>query len=112
MLKESYNKHLTIEEELEWYEKKISQVRQYIESIDLANLQDRMDMKQTAKGGVIHTVIASKEVQAKSFMDQMEKLPKLFYQLDELRNKHNEQKFLTRGNVEVDNTGMEFIDLI
>lgn len=106
----SYNKHLTIEEELEWYEKKISQIRQYVESIDLANLVDRMDYKETKNGGTMRTVVATREAQAKSFMEQMEKLPKLFYQLDELRNKYQEKEFLTRGNVKTKNTGLDFAE--
>lgn len=110
MLSNSYNKHLTIEQELEWYEVKINQIKQYIEGINLADLTDRMDYKETAKGGVIRTVIASKEAQSKNFMDLMEKLPKLFNQLDELRNKYQEKEMLTRGNVETKNTGMDFIN--
>jgi hypothetical protein len=106
----SYNKHLTVDAELEWYEIKINQIRQYIEGINLADLTDRMDYKETKNGGMVRTVIASKEAQSKNFMDLMEKLPKLFNQLDELRNKYAEKQMLTRGNVETKNTGLDFAD--
>ena len=112
MLNESYNKHLTVDPELEWYEIKINQIRQYIEGINLADLTDRMDYKETKNGGMVRTVIASKEAQSKNFMDLMEKLPKLFNQLDELRNKYKEKEFLTRGNVITKNTGIDFVDKV
>lgn len=111
-MENKYNKHLTIDDELSWYEIKINQIKQYIEGINLAELTDRMDFKETAKGGVIRTVIASKEQQSKNFMDLMEKLPKLFNQLDELRNKYQEKQMSTRGNIETKNTGIDFIEKI
>lgn len=104
----TYNKHLLITPELEWYETKINQIRQYIESINLGELTDRMDYKETKNGGMMRTVVATREQQAKSFMEQMEKLPKLLSALDDLRNKYAEKEMLTRGDVETKNTGLDF----
>lgn len=104
-----YNKHLTIEEELKEYEIKINQIKEYLNGIDLANLEDRINWRPT-KTGTMPMVIASKEAQAKSFMDLMEKLPKLFNQLDELRNKYQEKLMATRGDVDIKNTIMDVID--
>jgi len=90
--------------ELEFYESKIQQIMEYIESINLGDLNDRMDYKETKNGGSIRTIIASKEQQAKSFMEQMEKLPKLLNSLDDLRNKYAEKAMLTRGDIETEGT--------
>lgn len=100
----TYKKNLLITDELDWYEAKINQIRQYIESINLGDLADRMDYKETKSGGLMRTVVATKEQQAKSFMEQMEKLPKLLDALDTLRNKYAEKAMLTRGDVETEGT--------
>lgn len=104
----TYHKHLTIEEELKWYEIKIDQIQSYLEGIDLASLKDRTGLKESPKGGAYPVVVATREQQAKSFMDLMEKLPKLLFQLDELRNKYAEKEMRTRGNIETKNTGLDF----
>ena len=108
----TYKKHLLITEELEWYEIKIQQIKQYIESINLGELTDRMDYKETKNGGMMRTVVATREQQAKSFMEQMEKLPKLLDALDNLRNKYAEKEMLTRGDVETKNTGLDFANKV
>lgn len=107
-----YKKKLLITEELEWYEKKINQIKQYIESIDPGSLTDRIEWKPTSKGGMMPMVIASKEAQMKSFSEQLEKTAKLLDVLDELRNKYAEKEMLTRGDVEIENTGMDFVNKI
>jgi len=104
----TYHKHLTIEEELKWYEIKIDQIQSYLEGIDLAQLKDRTGLKESPKGGAYPVVVATREQQAKSFMDLMEKLPKLLFQLDELRNKYAEKEMRTRGDVETKHTGLDF----
>lgn len=109
MIQNQYNKRLTIDEELDDYESKIRMIKQYLDGIDLSKLDDRINYKPTAKGGTMPMVIASKEQIAKSFMDMMEKLPKLFNQLDELRNKYAEKQMLGRGKIETKNTAMDFL---
>lgn len=103
----SYVKYLTIEEELLEYEDKIKQIKSYLDSINLEDLDDRIHWRAT-KTGQMPLLTASKEAQAASFMKMMESLPKLFNQLDELRNKYQEKQFLTRGDVKIKNTGMDF----
>lgn len=106
---EIYNKHLTIEEELKWYEKKFTDAKAYVDGIDLANLTDRIEWKPTSKGGMLPMVIASKESQFKSFLDGMKELPKIMDALDNLRNKYAEKQFIGRGKIETKNTAMDFI---
>ena len=96
-----YKKELLIEAELEWYETKCQQVKMYLEAVNLADLKDRIEWKATSKGGTMPIVIASREAQAKNFMDMMEKLPKLLSALDDLRNKYKEKQVRTRGDVEI-----------
>lgn len=105
---EQYVKRSTIDPELEWYEKKMIEYQAYIDSIDLSKLVDRIEWKPTARGGTMPMVIASREAQAKSFGDNMEKLAKLMGIVDDLRNKYNEKEFVGRANVKTKNTGMDF----
>lgn len=97
----STNKVLLITDELDWYELRVKQAKEYVESIDLSNLKDRVEFKRTANGGMLPMVIASKEAQAKSYMDIMEKIPKLLTALDDLRNKYKDKLPETKGREEI-----------
>ena len=79
----STKKPTYIDLELDWLEKKFEQMRQAVDNYDLTNLQDRLDQKPTKNGGVVRTVIASKEDQLKAVMFIMEKLPKLLQSISE-----------------------------
>lgn len=94
-------RELLITDELDFYEEKIQQAFNYINSIDLSALEDRIEWKPTGKGGMMPMVIASKESQVKSYFDSMEKIPKLLNGLDELRNKYADVIKETRGDVSV-----------
>ena len=107
-MKNEYTKHSLIDEELKWYDAKFAAAKSYLDSINLENLVDRMDYKETKSGGMMRTVVATKESQFKSFLDGMKEIPKILDALDNLRNKYEEKEFLTRGDVETKNTGMDF----
>lgn len=92
-------KELLITDELAFYERKVQDALEYIDSINLSDLKDRIEMKPTAKGGVMPMVIASKEQQVASYFNAMEKMPKLLNGLDELRHKYEDKIQETRGDV-------------
>lgn len=94
-------RQLLITDELDFYEKKVEDAINYVDSINLAELKDRIEMKPTAKGGVMPMVIASIEQQVKSYFDAMEKIPKLLAALEELRQKYADRVQETRGDVDL-----------
>lgn len=110
-MNQTYNKRLTIDAELDWYEQKFNSIKEYLNNVELATLEDRIHWRQT-KTGQMPMLTASKEAQSKNFMDLMEKLPKIFNQLDELRNKYAEKQMIGRGDIETENTAMEFLSKV
>lgn len=57
--------NIYIESELDWAEQKLREWKEYIDANPIKDMVDRMDYKETAKGGIIKTVIASIEAQGK-----------------------------------------------
>lgn len=104
----SYRKHLTIEEELKWYEHKVNQLRESIDSVDLMDLKDRTGLKESSRGGAYPVVVSTIEQIKASWRQEMKDLYKLLDILDTLRNKYAEKEFMARGKVEIKNTGLDF----
>lgn len=71
--------------ELERLKKYIDQLQEYLDSIDLYGLQDRLDVRYSQNGNPIVKVIASKEAQVKSYRENLEKLPALYETLNRLQ---------------------------
>jgi hypothetical protein len=71
--------------ELKKIENYIKQLQDYLDSIDLYNLQDRLDVRYSANDNPIVKVVASKEAQVKSYRENLEKLPALYETLNRLR---------------------------
>lgn len=71
--------------ELEKVENYIKQLQEYLDSIDLYDLEDRLDVRHSTNGNPIVKVIASKEAQVKSYRENLEKLPPLYETLNRLR---------------------------
>jgi hypothetical protein len=72
-----------------------------LDNYDLENLQDRIDYKETKNGGMMRTIIASKEDQMKAVAFILEKLPKMLQSLDELREKDAKKAEIARGGGEI-----------
>lgn len=70
---------------IERLENYIKQLQEYLDNIDLYNLEDRLDVRYSQNGNPIVKVIASKEAQVKSYRENLEKLPALYETLNRLR---------------------------
>lgn len=78
-------KHIFIEAELEWAEQQLASWKEYIDRNPLHELKDRIEMKPTARGGVIPMVIASIEQQGKFLQDTMKNYLALLAEVDKMR---------------------------
>ena len=94
MAKQTY-----VNAELKWAEKKLKDWKKYIDQNPINELQDRMALKQTAKG-TISVVSATIESQIKSIRDTMKEYMQLLETVNNLREKEEARKE-ARGNSEV-----------
>ena len=78
-------KELFIDVELQWAEEQLASWKQYVDKNPLHELKDRVEMKPTAKGGLMPMVIASIEQQGKFIQDTMKNYLSLLKQVDEMR---------------------------
>lgn len=94
MAKQTY-----VNAELKWAEKKLKDWKKYIDQNPINELEDRMALKQTAKG-TISVVSATIESQIKSIRDTMKEYMQLLDTVNSLREKE-EAKKQARGTGEV-----------
>lgn len=111
-MSETYKKHCMIDPELDFYERKIKELMGSLDTTKYDDIKDREGWKEGAKGGSYKTVVSTAEQIKKDYRDTLEKLPKMLTALDDLRNKYAEKEFMTRGNVETKNTGLDFVKKI
>lgn len=83
--------------ELEWAEEQLQSWRAYVDANPLHELKDRVEMKPTARGGMMPMVIASIEQQGKFIQDTMKNYLALLKEVDLMREKE-ETKKEARGN--------------
>lgn len=95
------NKSSYISVELFWLEKKISELQQAVDNYSLEKLEDRYGPRAMPNGKIVDALVSSKEDQLKTVAFIMEKLPKMLQGLDDLREKEDKRKALTKGDVEV-----------
>jgi hypothetical protein len=86
------SKKIFIEMELEWAEEQLTSWRAYVDANPLPTLKDRVEMKPTAKGGVMPMVIASIEQQGKFIQDTMKNYLSLLKEVDLMREKEETKK--------------------
>lgn len=91
---------LFIFEDLEWLEARLQELKEYIDANPLTNLEDRIHWKETAKGGMIPTVTASKETQRKDLTQALKDYAQLLEVINKLRE-IEEKKIEARGGKEV-----------
>jgi hypothetical protein len=90
-------KTVYVEAELEWAEQQLAQWKDYVDAHPLANLQDRVGQKTTAKGGLIPYVISSIEQQGTFLQKTMENYLKLLSEVNRMRAMEEEKKIKARG---------------
>lgn len=86
-----------IEYELEFLEKKLEELKDYIESTPFSELDDRMAYRETKTGGSIPMCIATKEAQRKDLTQALKDYADILRTVDTLRS-NEEQKKEARGN--------------
>lgn len=89
---ESYIKY-----EIQWFEEKVKQLRDYIDDNPFHSLEDRTETFITTKGIPTIKIVATKEDQLKILKDILKDLPAMFEALERLREKDIATKIELRG---------------
>lgn len=82
--------------ELEWLEKKVQSLRDFLDAHPLEDIEDRYETFPSPKGMVVK-VMATVEQQVKAYQSVLKDLPDLLQKLDDLRRRHAETEIATRG---------------
>jgi hypothetical protein len=93
-------KALLIEYELEFLEKQLSELKEYIEANPYSTLADRMAYKETKQGGLIPTLVANKESQRKDLTQALKDYAEILRTVDSMREKEVTKKE-ARGSADV-----------
>lgn len=91
---------LLIEYELEFLEMKLKELKDYIEATPFSGLVDRINYKETRNGGIVQTVVASKEVQRKDLTQALKDYADILRTVEAMREKE-EAKIESRGKGEI-----------
>ena len=78
-------KALLIEYELEFLNRKLEELKQYIEDNPFSKLADRMAWKETKGGGAIPICIANKEAQRKDLTQALKDYAEILRTVDSMR---------------------------
>lgn len=78
-------KQLFIEMELEWAEEQLASWKAYIDCHPFEELKDRVEMKPTARGGLMPMVIASIEQQGKFLQETLKNYLALLKEVNLMR---------------------------
>ena len=81
-----------INTELSWAEEQLHSWKAYVDANPLHELKDRIELKPTAKGGLIPMVIASIEAQGKFIQETMKNYLSLLEVVDKLRTQEEAKK--------------------
>ena len=93
-------KALLIEYELEFLEKQLQELKEYIEANPYSTLADRMAYKETKQGGIIPTLVANKESQRKDLTQALKDYAEILRTVDSMREKEVTKKE-ARGSADV-----------
>lgn len=94
--------------ELEWAEKQLKEWKEYIDNNPLHTLVDRIELKPTAKGGMIPMVIASIEQQGKFIQDTLKNYLALLKEVEQMREAES-KKVEARGKVEISSQAEQWL---
>lgn len=97
-----------INTELDWAEEQLASWKKYVDNNPIHELKDRIEMKPTARGGLIPMVIASIEQQGKFIQETMRNYLALLEVVDKLREKE-EAKVEIRGKGELSGQAEDFL---
>ena len=98
-----------IEYELEFLEKKLQELKEYIESNPFSSLSDRFAWKETKTGGSIPICIANKEAQRKDLTQALKDYADILRTVDSLRERE-QNKIEVRAGKELGSQAQKFLD--
>lgn len=101
-------KALLIEYELDFLEKKLQELKEYIEANPFSTLSDRMAYKETKGGGVIPICVANKEAQRKDLTQALKDYAEILRTVDGMREKE-QAKVEIRGKGEMSTMAEEWL---
>lgn len=101
-------KNSYITAELEFAEQQLETWKKYIQDNPIESIEDRMDYKETKNGGMIRTVVQTKEAVIKSLRDTLKEYLALLEVVDRLREAE-EKKVEARGNAGISSLAEEFL---
>ena len=93
-------KRLLIEYELDFLEKKLEELKDYIEANPFTTLNDRFAYKETKGGGVIPICVANKEAQRKDLTQALKDYAEILRTVESMREKE-EAKIEAKGKGEI-----------
>ena len=102
-------KALLIEYELEFLEKQLEELKEYIEANPYSTLTDRMQYKETKNGGMVSVCVANKESQRKDLTQALKDYAEILRTVDVMREKQEAKKVETRGGAEISSQAEEFL---
>ena len=94
--------------ELDWAEAHLESWKTYVDEHPLHTIKDRIELRPTARGGLIPMVIASIEAQGKFIQETMKNYLALLEVVERLREKED-SKLQIRGNTEVSIIAEDFL---
>lgn len=95
--------------ELDWAEKRLKEWKKYIDNNPINKLEDRMALKQTARG-TISVVSATVETQMKAIRDTMKEYLSLLEIVDRLRTQDEKNKIEVRGGQDLGSKASQFLE--
>jgi len=102
-------KALLIEYELEFLEKQLEELKEYIEANPYSTLKDRMQYKETKNGGMVSVCVANKESQRKDLTQALKDYAEILRTVDSMREKQEAKAVPVRGDAQLGSMAEDFL---
>jgi hypothetical protein len=90
-----------IDFELDWLQTKAEQLKAYVDNNPFNELQDRIRLKETSRGGAIPVLAASIEAQIKSLTQALKDYAQIIEVIDKLREAEAKKQITSRGDQDI-----------
>lgn len=102
-------KALLIEYELDFLDKQLTELKEYIEANPYSTLTDRMQYKETKNGGMVSVCVANKESQRKDLTQALKDYAEILRTVDAMRDKQEAKAVPVRGDAQLGSMAEEFL---
>ena len=102
-------KALLIEYELDFLDKQLTELKEYIEANPYSTLTDRMQYKETKNGGMVSVCVANKESQRKDLTQALKDYAEILRTVDSMREKQEAKAVPVRGDVQLGSMAEDFL---